>query len=376
MPLYPRLRWIVLWMFLFVPGPFAFATTIPAGPWLQAATETSIVVMWETDTLTDGVVHYGQTASYGQSLRSSAKRIGPTSVSGDTQAVLHEVRITGLRPGTRYHYQVRTGDAQSRDHTFTTHPRQGAWRFAHTASPNALVSSKANRTWASISNAQPDFVVISGDISNQASNNDFRKFFARAYPLVAETSVYTVQGNHDDRAWSVYDAWVHNEMPDRASERFYAFDIGPAHVVGINDNTPRADMFPVEWFERTLAESQAVWNVVFMNGNYRKYSFVQALLEANKANIDVILTSGSGNQYVDQDGILHVESGGADQVYHILEMSDVSFTATLYQSDGQKKGSETLGAAPKPADPVRNTPPGGAPECDTPCRCRAVDGDF
>lgn len=160
--------------------------------------------------------------------------------------------------------------------------------------------------------AQPDFVVISGDISNQSTNNDFRKFFARAYPFAAETPVYTVQGNHDDRAWSVYDAWVHNDMRDRASERFYAFDIGPAHIVGINDNTPRADAFPVDWFERTLAQSRASWNIVFMNGNYRKYRFVQDLLEANKANIDVILTSGSGRQYVDRDGILHVESGGAE----------------------------------------------------------------
>ncbi len=195
-----------------------------------------------------------------------------------------------------------------------------------------------------MSAAQPDFVVISGDISNKSTNKDYRKFFARAYPLAASTPVYTVQGNHDDRAWSVYDAWVHNDTPDRANERFYAFDIGPAHFVGINDNTPRANDFPVTWFERTLAQSRARWNIVFMNGNYRKYGFVQELLEDNKANIDVILTSGSGNQYIDRDGILHVESGGANQVYHVLEMTDTLVRATLYQSNGRKKGSKTIRA--------------------------------
>ena len=330
MRLHPGPIWIALFMLFSLSPTLAFATTIQAGPWLQATTETSIVVMWATDTRTDGTVLFGETTSYGQTRASSAKRIAATSVTGDTDAVLHEVQLTGLRPGTRYHYRVQTGKVQSRDHTFTTHAKPHTWRFTHTASPNALVSSKANRTWASMAAAQPDFIVISGDISNKATNNDFRKFFTRAYPLAAGTPVYTVQGNHDDRDWSVYDAWVHNDTPDRASEGFYAFDIGPAHFVGINDNTPRAGDFPVSWFERTLAQSRARWNVVFMNGNYFKYRFIQELLERHKANIDVILTSGSGNQYVDRDGILHVESGGADQVDHVVEMTDTSFRATLY----------------------------------------------
>jgi len=353
MRFYPGPIWIALFMLLSLVPTLTCATTIQAGPWLQAMTETSIVVMWETDTFTDGTVLFGETTAYGLTRMSSAKRIAATSVSGDTDAVLHEVKLTGLRPGTRYHYQVQTGNAQSRDHTWTTHTKQDVWRFTHTVSPNALVPTKANRTWASMWAARPDFIVISGDISNKATNSDFHKFFTRAYPLAADTPVYTVQGNHDDRDWSVYDAWVHNDTSDHASEGFYAFDIGPGHFVGVNDNTPRADAFPVSWFERTLAQSRARWNIVFMNGNYRKYKFVQELLEDNKANIDVILTSGGGNQYLDQDGILHVESGGADQVYHVIEMTDTSFRATLYQSDGSKKGSEAIGS-PK-AEP--NTPP-------------------
>lgn len=344
---------IVLFTLLSLLSSTTFATTIQAGPWLQTVTETSVVIMWETDTRIDGTVYVGETTDYDRTRASKAKRIAATSVHGDTDAVLHEVKLTGLRPATRYHYRVETGNARSRDHTFATHGQPRAWRLTHTASPNALVTAKANRTWASMSAAQPDFIVISGDISNRATNNDFRKFFARAYPLAASTPVYTVQGNHDDRDWSVYEAWVHNQTPDRDSERFYAFDIGPAHFVGINDNTPRADRFPVRWFERTLAQSEAHWNVVFMNGNYRKHRFVQQLLEDNKANIDVLLTSGSGNQYIDRDGILHVESGGANQVYHVIDMTDTSFRATLYQSDGKKKGSEMIGAPPE----ERHTPP-------------------
>ena len=43
-----------------------FAATIKAGPWLQAATQTSIVIMWETDVSLPGKVEYGLSTGYGE----------------------------------------------------------------------------------------------------------------------------------------------------------------------------------------------------------------------------------------------------------------------------------------------------------------------
>lgn len=169
MRLSPRPIWIALVVLLPLFLTPTFAATIQAGPWLQATTETSVVIMWETDTDVDGVVHVGETTDFGHTQRSRAKRIDATSVIGDTDAVLHEVKLSGLRPGTLYHYRVETGSARSQVHTFTTHGTPRIWRFTHTASPNALVTSKANRTWASMSAEQPDFIVILGDISNRAT---------------------------------------------------------------------------------------------------------------------------------------------------------------------------------------------------------------
>ncbi len=350
---------ILAWIFL--PAYTSSAAAITAGPWLQAATETSIVIMWETDRQQSGTVDCGRSASYGQTVASKSKRVPATSVSGDTSAILHEVKLTQLRPDTKYHYRVRTGNAQSADHFFTTNASRGPWRCIHTSSPNAYVQVKSKEALASIIAAAPDCVVISGDVSNNATNKDYRRFFSRGRDLVANTVLYTVQGNHDDRAWSTYDDWVHNDVSNGFNERFYSFDIGPAHFVAINDSARQAD-FPADWFARNLARSQATWNIVFMNGNFRKHGWLQRLLKASKDHIDVFLISGSGNQYVNAQGILQVESGGADKVYHVLDITETSFRATLYRRNGAKKGSKAIwkpGRKPPIEDepPVANAPP-------------------
>jgi PKD repeat protein len=277
-----------------------------------------------------------------------------TSVSGDTPAILHEVKLTNLRPGTLYHYQVETGNARSRDYTFATHAASGAWRFIHTSNPNAYVQVKSKSTLASMTAMAPDFVVISGDVSNNATNNDYRRFFTRGRKLYAEKVVYTCQGNHDDRAWSTYDAWVHNDTSDAANERFYSFNIGPAHFVGIND-AARPNVFPTAWFKQTLAQSRARWNIVFMNGNYRKQGWLKRLLRENRDYIDIILTSGSGNQFIGDKGVLEVQSGGSSMVYHVLDMTETVFRATMYTSDNTKKGTISIGP------PDRNFPPPNQP---------------
>jgi hypothetical protein len=331
----------ILILLLFLPA-FLFAKAEGSSIWLSAMTSTSVAIMWTTAHSDPGTVYYGENIDCPEALASATKLVPATTVAGDTSAYIHEAKLTGLRPGTSYHYRI-VKDGTIKDGTITTQSsNKEVYRFALTSNPNALVPSKAQRTWKSITAAEPEFVLIAGDISNNASNNDYRKFFSRAQPLLSTVPFYTVQGNHDDRTWSVYDAWVNNEMPDRHSERFYAFDIGPAHFVAINDNVPRESNFPVAWFEKTLADSKALWTVVLMNGNYRKYKFMQGLLDRNKAHIDVILTSGGGAQYVDSDGIFRVESGGGAYVYHIIEMSPTLFRATLYTSEGERKSGKLV----------------------------------
>ncbi len=88
-------------------------SNVSAGPGLTAS---SARVTWTTDIAADGQVEFGTTAAYGVL----------TPVDPSTSA-RHEMQLTGLSPGTVYHYRVRSRDASgataiSPDATLTTTP--------------------------------------------------------------------------------------------------------------------------------------------------------------------------------------------------------------------------------------------------------------
>jgi hypothetical protein len=86
-------------------------SNVSAGPGLTAS---SARVAWTTDVAADGQVEFGTTAAYGL--------LTPVDPSA---GVRHEMQLTGLSPGSVYHYRVRSRDdsgaaAVSPDATLTT----------------------------------------------------------------------------------------------------------------------------------------------------------------------------------------------------------------------------------------------------------------
>jgi chitodextrinase len=102
-----------------VYGPLDFTTSDAAAPVIAGVqvtdqTTTSCTVQWLTDELSDSAVDYGATAAY---------EIGTVS---DPEVVTdHLIIVTGLEPGTLYHFRARSEDAvgnsaYSEDITCTT----------------------------------------------------------------------------------------------------------------------------------------------------------------------------------------------------------------------------------------------------------------
>lgn len=310
-----------------ISATLLYGALISGTPWVQQTTPTTAVVMWEAQTAGQGVVDYGQTAEYGLQAKSKPEEVLATSVFGDTPAIIHTTRLTGLNPDTWYQYEVQGGQQEQ----FKTLPQGSdiSLRVVHTSNTNAFAPAKAQQTWKAITSEKPDLVIVSGDVSNNATNENYRQFWQRGYPLVASVPVYTVQGNHDDREWTTYDSWVSNGSEESPNERFYSVDIGPARFVFINDDVERAKDFPVDWFKETLANSRQKYTVLVMNGNYRKHKDIRDILNASMDHINVLLTAGGGNNYRDDNGVLHIESGGINYVYHLIEMSPQRIKATL-----------------------------------------------
>jgi hypothetical protein len=80
-----------------VSNSIAAPATNPPVIWnvaLDDLTDTSATIAWATDVPADSIVDYGPTAGYG------------TLVTNPTPATAHAVQLTGLTPGTTYHYRM------------------------------------------------------------------------------------------------------------------------------------------------------------------------------------------------------------------------------------------------------------------------------
>ena len=96
------------------PGPNT-PLTITTGPSTSSLTTTGVTISWSLSAVGTGYVEYGLTTSYGNETAHE------TSFSYSS----HAQTITGLTPGTTYHYRVRSTSQQSvetvsTDSTFTT----------------------------------------------------------------------------------------------------------------------------------------------------------------------------------------------------------------------------------------------------------------
>jgi len=74
------------------------APQIIDGPEEGDITPTSVTIRWETDVASSSVVEYGLDISYG------------STESDATLVLMHEISLTGLTPGSIYHYRVKSTD--------------------------------------------------------------------------------------------------------------------------------------------------------------------------------------------------------------------------------------------------------------------------
>lgn len=111
----------------------------------------------------------------------------------------------------------------------------------------------------------PDAVVVSGDIADTASEDEYRQ--ARALLERFAAPVYVVPGNHDDRG-PLRDVF---ELPDDgASHVGFNVDLGPLRIVGLDSQRPgdqsgQFDSSRREWLDRVLSEAPAKPTLLFMH---------------------------------------------------------------------------------------------------------------
>ena len=252
-------------------GSYSFE---PRQPYLQKATQNSIVVLWQSPLSEIGCVVYGK---------------NNTKICEENASKYHRVEITGLQAAEDYQYEV-----QSKSLTI-----DNTSRYFSTLNPDDTLkqyiwvlgdSGKANKAQAEIRDAMAQhlgdktlhtWLMLGDNAYRSGTQKDFTKGLFQPYKETLKTKVlWPVIGNHDARRWAFYDIF---EFPTQGesggvasgSESYYSFEQGNVHFVMLDSHTENRekDGDMAKWLEKDLSHNKKTWTVVaFHHPPYSKGS--------------------------------------------------------------------------------------------------------
>ncbi len=232
----------------FAPEDEALSFLVP--PYLQFGTQTSMVVMAETNRPTKLRVEYGENPPLAQAAEAAESRL------------IGEVQLTGLKPHTSYFYRVTATDeagAQVVSPMFslqTAPPPEMPWAFTVIGDTqrNPQVTKKcAEGAYA----LRPNFLLHCGDTvdNGHAKNQWIGDLLVPISTLSSRVPMFPVIGNHEQNSHWYYDYF---SLP--APEYYYTFHYGNSQFFMIDSNKPLdPDSEQYQWLERELASSKATW---------------------------------------------------------------------------------------------------------------------
>jgi len=230
--------------------PSASQAAFVKGPFLQHATQTSMVVSWQSENAAAGTVDYGGSTSLGQQASTSLVD------------AFQEVELTGLTPSTVYYYQVTADGQTSSMASFVTAPQDEApFAFAvvgDTRTDGDEHQAVIDRLLATI--GAPDLVINTGDLVEDGGDySQWDEFFTIEHELMAQSPLYPVAGNHDDvENDSYYVQYFNLPESSSATENWYAFTYGNTRFITVDTNedfVTGSEQY--DWLEGELASASS-----------------------------------------------------------------------------------------------------------------------
>lgn len=319
-------------------GPFvidnvaASSVVLNRKPYLQAVAGTTALIVWRTETDTDSVVEYGETAG-----------LGLTAGDPTARTKLHEVTLTGLTPGAKYTYRVVSGGLRVTDRqTFgaAPAPSQGDFRFL-AFGDSGTGSAEQMKVAALLSAEQADLAIHTGDIiypfgalgNPIGEYND--KFFKPYEGFLSRMPIYPVIGNHDLIALLGGPYKDSFYLPDNgnslAKELYFSFEWGDAKFIALETTglflVPLGDH--MRWLQQEIQTNTRKWLIVYMHvplfscGNHGDNAILQQVVGPlfENGKVDLVITGHDHNyertkpiKKFNQDpaypGLVHILTGG------------------------------------------------------------------
>ena len=226
--------------------------------YLLGVTGNSARVVWETLTPMEGSVGFGQTpGSYAETVNRGEANL------------MHDVTLTGLKPGVKYYFTARSGDLPAGEGSFTTDPgpgvsfRVGVLSDTHYADFTKAVTKR-------LMARNPQLAIHCGDYlcDGRVVDQWDAAFFGPASELLRNVPTYIAAGNHDasGRHWSRY-FLPYAKHTDQGA-RYFTFHYGNSQFIALTHyDTPLTAGSPQHnWLVEQLnsaAWKSARWRFVY-----------------------------------------------------------------------------------------------------------------
>ena len=252
-------------------------------PYIQMLTSESVVIHWLTEDIQHGVVRFSE----------ERRHLATIKLEGSATKN-HIVKLSDLKPGTRYYYQTGKTDGfnafDPEKHWFYTHPEKvvpiRVWVIGDTGAVGETLyqvrdaalewmienplNTKQNNTKPNYDDNTPliNVWISLGDLAYPSGNNDqFQSaLFEPFEDIMANTVLWPVYGNHDDRRWTYFRIFT---LPENAevggvasyTENYYSIDYSNAHFVMLDSQASSLSAMGkmANWLKNDLAQNTKPW---------------------------------------------------------------------------------------------------------------------
>lgn len=252
-------------------------------PYLQTATDNSIIIKWKTNIVTDSKIRYGTTPGNLNQLA--------TDPYFKTD---HEVHLSGLNPATAYYYTIETNSstlmAEAADMYFKTSPAASTiapyrfWVIGDAGMGNDNQRAVRDGFVNYNNNQHIDGWIMLGDNAYGNGTNDGNQacyqtgVFQNMYEnILKNTVLWPAPGNHDynnhipfSSAPAYYDIFtlpVNGEAGGVPSgtEKYYSYNYGNIHFIVLDsyDESRATNGSMAQWLQNDLANNTMMWTVAY-----------------------------------------------------------------------------------------------------------------
>ena len=241
--------------------------TFLVSPYIQLVTESSIWILWETDSGHESTVEWGTSESLGNTAS------GTTDSEGI--GILHKVQITGLDQGATIWYRVKTGGAFSDIYRTKTSPAQSEVNSFRIVAMSDMQRDDRNPTkyrevvedgvlgyfnqhYGTDTSQELAMVLIPGDlVDNGWLYTDWLDdFFAQSQQLMGKVPFYPVTGNHEANTPLFFRYF---ELPDNGTvgyeEHWWWLDYGNVKIIGLDSNNAYRIQTQLDWLDDVLVDA-------------------------------------------------------------------------------------------------------------------------